>query len=49
MRTLEHGNIIKLLDSFETPKEVYGYCVISIGMFVNKCLFSVNWNLDVGE
>jgi len=26
MRTLEHGNIIKLLDSFETPKEV---CVVT--------------------
>ena len=25
MRNLEHENIIKLLDSFETPKEVWCY------------------------
>ena len=49
MRTLEHDNIIKLLDSFETPKEVLCHFIVcfTLDLFLFwVCIFStVNFNI----
>lgn len=38
MRNLEHENIIKLLDSFATPKEVCCFCCIYQSFRKDKCI-----------
>ena len=40
MRNLEHENIIKLLDSFATPKEVSCFGCIYQSFRKDKCIFS---------